>query len=155
MHSEKMRLFVAAYLTEPNATKAAIVAGYSVRSAQMASHRLMQHPWVIEQIEARRARLAKKYDISEDKVMQELAMLAFAPLGDKHVSTKDKRNALVDLARYLNLFKPTTAIEDADAGAEAPHLPLRNVTRDILLALQLAMSPKANTAAPAAPPIKH
>ena len=49
--NDKQRLFVAAYIAEPNATQAAIAAGYSEKSARVNGPRLLKHAVVRQQIE--------------------------------------------------------------------------------------------------------
>lgn len=149
-------LFVAAYLVSPNQTEAAIAAGYSEKTAKQQGCRLMKDPWVAAEIAKGQAKLAKKYEITAERVLQELALLAFAPLGDKHVSTSDKRAALVDLAKHLNLFKPALPDPFTDQpDDDSPDVPIRDSARALLFALATAMKAKAGKAAPAATPTKH
>lgn len=155
----KQRRFVAEYLTDPIGAQAYIRAGYSANGAAQGAERLLRNVDVAAAIAGGQKKLARKFEITADRVLQELALLAFAPLGDKDVSTSEKRGALVDLGKHLNLFKPLppNPYDDPDAdGAEAENVPVRETGRAILLALQTLMRQTAGTkAAPAAAPTKH
>ena len=69
----KQRKFVAAYLKEPNATKAAQSAGYSAKTAYSIGQRLLKIPEIKAAIGAR----LDKLDITAERVLGELAKLAF------------------------------------------------------------------------------
>ncbi|HHT8835116.1 TPA: terminase small subunit [Burkholderia cenocepacia] len=74
----KQALFVDEYLRDMNATQAAIRAGYSAKTAESAGPRLLGNVRVQQAISAARERLAKKFEITRDRVMLEYARLAFA-----------------------------------------------------------------------------
>jgi phage terminase small subunit len=80
--SEQMLKFVELYVETPNATKAAIGAGYSERSAYSTGQRLLKHAEVKARIDQARARRAKRMEIRADRVLEELALIAFADIGD-------------------------------------------------------------------------
>ncbi len=70
--------FVDEYLIDLNATQAAIRAGYSVSTAEQQGPRLLDHVGVAAAIEAGKAKRAKKLEISAERVLTELAKLAFS-----------------------------------------------------------------------------
>ena len=74
----KQALFVDEYLRDMNATQAAIRAGYSAKTAESAGPRLLGNVRVQQAISAARERLAKKFEITRERVMLEYARLAFA-----------------------------------------------------------------------------
>jgi phage terminase small subunit len=78
----KMQRFIEQYLVEPNATKAALIAGYSPRSAFATGYDLTKKPLVREQIAMANKARSKKYAITADKVLAEMAKLAFTSLDD-------------------------------------------------------------------------
>ena len=73
----KQAAFVAEYLVDLNATQAAIRAGYSERTAGSQGERLLKKVEVqIALAEAQQAR-SKRTEITQDRVLQEYAKLAF------------------------------------------------------------------------------
>lgn len=69
--------FVKQFLVEHNATKAAIAAGYSEKTAGQAGARLLKDVKVREAIEAENKKANAKLDITVERVKKELARLAF------------------------------------------------------------------------------
>jgi phage terminase small subunit len=78
----KQQVFVVAYVAHRNGTLAAIDAGYSERSAAEAGSALLSKPNVRREIDRRLKRLTDKYEISADRIMRELAKIAFVNLDD-------------------------------------------------------------------------
>lgn len=75
--NERQARFVSEYLVDGNATQAAIRAGYSARTAHAAGHRLLKHIYVAKSLAARRAELAAKYEVTQERVVRQLERLAF------------------------------------------------------------------------------
>lgn len=76
--TNKQRAFVAEYLVDLNATQAAIRAGYSTKSAARIGVELLNKTQVREAIAANQAKRAQRLDITADRVVSELAKIAFA-----------------------------------------------------------------------------
>lgn len=74
----KQKRFVDEYLIDLNATQAAIRAGYSPKTAQEQSSRLLSKVMIQAEIQEGRDRLQSKLEITQEKVLQELAAIAFA-----------------------------------------------------------------------------
>lgn len=74
----KQTAFVAEYLVDLNATQAAIRAGYSVKSAARIGVELLNKTQVREAIAANQAKRAQRVEITADRVVSELAKIAFA-----------------------------------------------------------------------------
>ncbi len=72
---------MAEYLVDLNATKAALRAGYSVKSAPFIGHQLLQKTLVSEAIAQGQAERAERLEITADRVLTELAAVAFAHMG--------------------------------------------------------------------------
>lgn len=70
--------FIDNYINTGNATRSYIDAGYSPNGADVSSIRLLGNASVIEEVEKRRAEIAKRNDITSDKVINEIAKIAFA-----------------------------------------------------------------------------
>lgn len=69
--------FIREFLVDGNATRAAITAGYSEKSAPAQASRLLKNANVSSQIAARQAKVASKIDITIEKIAQEYAAIAF------------------------------------------------------------------------------
>ena len=74
--------FIDEYMVDLNATQAAIRAGYSKKTAQEQSSRLLSNVMVQQEIERRRADLAEKSRITTEKVVAELGKIGFANMAD-------------------------------------------------------------------------
>lgn len=75
--NDRQRQFVREYLIDFNATQAAIRAGYSPKAATAVASRLLTNANVSAAIEEGRQRLAEKTDITAERVLAELAKIAF------------------------------------------------------------------------------
>jgi phage terminase small subunit len=75
--TKKQEVFVAEYLTDFNGTRSAIAAGYSEKGAEVTASQLLRNPKVKEQIERKSQKRLDKLDITAEKVLQEIAKLAF------------------------------------------------------------------------------
>lgn len=73
----KQAQFVREYLVDLNATQAAIRAGYSPRTAESQGSTLLRNPKVRACLEVGRARLAQAVEVTQERVLQELARLGF------------------------------------------------------------------------------
>ena len=74
--------FVQEYLVEPNATLAAIRAGYSQATAAQAGSELLSFPEVQAAVAEGRKRLAEQTNITSERVLLELFFVAFADHSD-------------------------------------------------------------------------
>ncbi len=78
--TEKQLYFAKRYvLTGENAAKAARESGFSEWYAQL---RLVNEPLIIAEVRRMQAERAKKYEVTADRVIGELAKVAFGTLGD-------------------------------------------------------------------------
>lgn len=75
--SPKQQLFVAEYLIDLNATKAAIRAGYSVKTARIIGAQNLAKLNIAAAIDEAQQRRAQKTGITQERVLQELARIAF------------------------------------------------------------------------------
>lgn len=78
----KQKAFVDEYLIDLNATQAAIRAGYSVKRASEIGYQLLQKTTVSEAIAKAMAERSKWTSVSQDRVIEQLAKIAFADLKD-------------------------------------------------------------------------
>lgn len=75
--TEKQRKFCEEYLIDLNATKSAIRAGYSEKTAMEQGYQLLQKTSVQEEIQRAMDERSKRTEITADRVLQELAHIAF------------------------------------------------------------------------------
>ena len=78
----KQQRFCDEYLIDLNATQAAIRAGYSPKTAEQAASRLLTIVKVSDEIARKMAERSKRTGINQDRVVQELAKLAFVNIAD-------------------------------------------------------------------------
>lgn len=78
----KQKLFCKYYLISLNATDAAIKAGYSKKTAKEIGAENLTKPHIQEYLESRMNKRAEKLEITADKVISEIAKLAFANTTD-------------------------------------------------------------------------
>ena len=69
--------FIEQYILTLNATDSAIIAGYSERSAYSTGHRLLKNAEVQKKLQKERAMARKKFEINQEKVLNELARIGF------------------------------------------------------------------------------
>ena len=76
--TEKQKRFVQEYLVDLNATAAAKRAGYSEKSASRIAVELLNKTQVSAEIQKQQAKRQKRVEITQEKVLEELAAIAFA-----------------------------------------------------------------------------
>ena len=76
--TEKQKRFVEEYLIDLNATQAAIRAGYKAKNADVIGGELLRNTCVSEKIAAAIAERSKRTGVNQDRVVRELAKVAFA-----------------------------------------------------------------------------
>lgn len=80
--SEQRQRFVDEYLIDLNGTQAAIRAGYSPKTAQEQASRLLSNVMVQQAIAERMAERSRRTGVNQDRVVLELAKIAFVKLTD-------------------------------------------------------------------------
>lgn len=78
----KQQAFVNEYLIDLNATQAAIRAGYSEKTAYSIGQENLNKPEIQESIQAAMDKRAKRTEVTADRVIRELAKLAFSNVQD-------------------------------------------------------------------------
>lgn len=97
----KQRQFVDEYLLDPTSgAKAAIRAGYAVKYVHEKASELMHHPKIKAVIEREQAKRAEKLGITKERVLQELALIAFSTMdeaitvgGQDEINLKDLKES--------------------------------------------------------------
>ncbi len=78
--NDKQKRFVEEYLVDLNATQAAIRAGYSKKTAMEQGYQLLQKTSVSNAIAKAQEKRSKRTQVTQDRVVQELARLGFSDL---------------------------------------------------------------------------
>ena len=73
----RQQLFIKEYLIDRNATKAALRAGYSPKTAYQIGSQLLKNVEIYKAVNSSLERQMKRLDISADRVLQEIACLSF------------------------------------------------------------------------------
>ena len=107
--SDKQRRFCEEYLSDCNATQAAIRAGYSERTARTQGQRMSTKSNIQRYIEKLQSERGKRLNISQDDVIRELSDIAFQPLNGENMTTgaikvNEKIRALELLGKHFGMF---------------------------------------------------
>jgi phage terminase small subunit len=122
----RQRRFVDEYLADPNGHQAALRAGYKPRCARQAVTGLLKRPEVAEAIRQGMAAKAERLRIDTDRVLLEIARIAFADIGrladwgPDGLTLTPKREISAD---------DRAAIAELGAGSAGPRLRLHNKQR--------------------------
>lgn len=117
--NDRQERFVDEYLVDLNATAAAKRAGYSEKTARSQGQRLLTNVDIQATIQKRQARLRGKLEITQERVLEELAAIAFANGTD---FATINRNGLVRLIPTDDLpedkKKAVASIKEGQYGTE-------------------------------------
>lgn len=80
--NEKQQCFVDEYLIDLNGTQAAVRAGYSAKTADVQASRLLGNDKVQQAISEHMAERSKRTGVNQDRVVLELAKIAFVKMTD-------------------------------------------------------------------------
>ena len=80
--TDKQQRFVDEYLIDLNATQAAIRAGYSAKTADQQGSRMLANVKVKQVVAEKQAQRSKRTGVNQDRVVLELAKVAFAKMTD-------------------------------------------------------------------------
>lgn len=80
--NERQKRFADEYLVDLNAEQAAIRAGYSERYARGNAHKLVANSCIAKYIAERKQDRVERTEITQDMVLKELAIIAFAKVTD-------------------------------------------------------------------------
>lgn len=79
---DKQKRFIEEYLVDLNATQAAIRAGYKADSAQQIGSENLSKPLIRAAIDKAMAERSRRTGVNQDRIVQELAKIAFVKLTD-------------------------------------------------------------------------
>lgn len=115
--AEKQATFVQEYLIDLNATQAAIRAGYSPGSAARYAVELLNKTHVAEAIKRAMQERNQRVEISQDRILEELARIAFGDLrdavtwGKEGVKLKESAELTEDQAAAISEVSETSTKE--------------------------------------------
>lgn len=75
--TDRQQRFIAEYLTDLNAKRAAIAVGYSPKTAESQASQLLKNPKVAAEVSKRTGKLLTKLDISAERTLNEIGRAAF------------------------------------------------------------------------------
>ncbi len=101
--TRRQKLFVKEYLIDLNATQAAIRAGYSKKTAGRTGYENLKKPEIAKAIQKAMNDRAEKLDISDERILKEIAEMAFAE-PTKELNYSIKLKALELLGKHKVLF---------------------------------------------------
>lgn len=117
--TKKQELFVAEYLIDLNATQAAIRAGYSAKNADKIGSELLGKTRVQQAIAKAMAERSKRTGVNQDRVVLELAKLAFINITDVVDSQgKIKENATKEDKSCIESIKYKESSSDTGSSVE-------------------------------------
>jgi phage terminase small subunit len=108
MLTPRQQRFVEEYLIDPNGHQAALRAGYSPRGARQTVTHLLKHPEIAQAIRRGMEARAERMRLDADRVLAELARIAFADIGN-----------FVDWGPEGVTLKPKQALTPEDRAAVA------------------------------------
>lgn len=94
--TDKQKRFCEEYLIDLNATQAAIRTGYSPKTAEQTASRLLRNVKVQEYIAKRQKELSRSTQITQERVIKELALIAFSNNADYARVVEKKMQTEVD-----------------------------------------------------------
>ena len=114
--SEKMLLFVEAYLADPelNASKAIITAGYKTKNPNRLATELLNHPLVSAEIRKKLDARSERLELSADYVITELMVIVEKT---KEGNPQAALRGLELLGKHLGLYRDKQEISGPDGGA--------------------------------------
>lgn len=106
--TNKQILFCKEYIIDFNATRAAIAAGYSKKTATVIGGENLAKPYIQEYLSYAMKKRAEKTEVTAEKVVLELAKIGFSNQHDlegyDECALKDKIKALELLAKHTGAF---------------------------------------------------
>lgn len=90
--SDKQKMFCEQYLVDFNATQAAIRAGYSKHTARGQGQRLLTKAAIQKYIQGKQQKIADKFEITQEKILQEYARIAYADIRNFYTDDNQLKN---------------------------------------------------------------
>ena len=126
----KQERFCREYIIDLNATRAAIRAGYSEKTANRIASENLSKLDIQEKIRQLQQKIEARTEITQDKVLNELANIGFAE-PSKQIRVTDKIKALELLGKHLGIFTDKLQVK----GDIKTINPYKNLTTEDLIKL--------------------
>jgi len=116
----KQAKFIEEFLVDLNATQAAIRAGYSKETAKQIASENLTKPDVQDALQKHFKRRQEKFEITEERIVKELAAIAFghiglvAEWGEEYMNAIPKEHMDVEAMKYLDSVEKITIGEDVE-----------------------------------------
>ena len=104
--TDKQKRFCDEYLTDLNATNAAIKAGYSEKTAYSIGQRLLKKVEIKKYIEQVQNDLKNQSDLTKESILNKLKNYGFADIDNSKISPKDAIKALEVISKMLGYDIP-------------------------------------------------
>ena len=133
--TERQMLFVRAYKKCGNATQSAIAAGYSKKTSNEQGSRLLANVSVQAALQQVEEKLQHKFDITLERIVQELAAIAFGSAGNLMEWSEESMTFIPkkDLKPHEMCFVDTVSIGQGERGAT---LKMTTLAREKVKALE-------------------
>jgi hypothetical protein len=128
----QQELFIQEYLVDFNGTQAAIRAGYSEKTARQQASRLLTNVAIGTAIEAGRKQALELVGLTAERILTEVAAVAFAEVGEP-IRPSDKLRALEMAGKHFGLFKDRVE----HSGPEGGPIPVDDLAMGRWIALKL------------------
>lgn len=117
----KQRVFVDEYIVDLNATQAAIRAGYSAKTASQIGERLLRKVEIKQALTERMKDREQRTEITQDKVLAELAKIGFADIRKlvkwgEGIAVADPESGAIEIVNGISLIG-SDQIDDATAAS--------------------------------------
>ena len=95
--NRRQQTFINEYLVDLNATRAAIAAGYSSKTARAQGARLLTNANIKEEVEKRQCKTAEDLEITRERVIHELVLVGFSSLFDIiNIESLNKKEIIIN-----------------------------------------------------------
>lgn len=141
----KQQAFVREYLVDLNATQAAIRAGYSQRTAEQQGSRLLRNVQIAAAIQEALDARARRTEVTADRVIAELAAIAFSDVTDFASWSEDGELSMLAsdelspeaAAAIREVYSTTSTVTFGDSGDERSTTYKKVKQHDKMKALEL------------------
>lgn len=117
---EKLEVMVQAYMTNGFKKGAAVIAaGYSKHTANAKCNELFKHPYVVQRLKEIKEEARKKFEVTHEKILKELASIGFSDIGNFLEENNDIagiKGLKKDLRKQVKKVKKT--VTEFDGGSK-------------------------------------
>jgi len=135
--TDKQKLFITEYLVDLNAAQAAIRAGYSKKTAPWIGAENLKKPQIQAEIQARQEKIRDKLEISQERIIQELAAIAFANGSDFAEVVESESDGLFQSVKFKATEKLPVEKRSAISSIKSGSAGMEVKTYDKLKAMEL------------------